>query len=208
MFYYSGWGKQVTAQLNDANSLCVSHRHTWPEPPGRRHSSGALVATPAGSRGCWTYWGEGTPSLTGKHTTVVTCKTRQGVTDAQSALRSDGAVEPKPCNHNERWPFNVARKSRRNRLSACRERVLTSLIIFTASRVRPSFLEHMASLLFIYTNTLVSLPGGETHTSRNMSSLLGDACHCAAGALTVLGFVLCSVMLQLLAAAIAALSGF
>lgn len=35
---------------------------------------------------------------------------------------------------------------------------LTSLIIFTASLVLPSFLAHIASLLLIYTNTLVSLP--------------------------------------------------
>ncbi len=42
--------------------------------------------------------------------------------------------------------------------------VLTSLIIFTASRVRPSFLEHMANLLFMYTNTLVSLPGEDAQT--------------------------------------------
>lgn len=36
--------------------------------------------------------------------------------------------------------------------------LLTSLIIFTASRILPSFLAHIASLLFTYTNTLVSLP--------------------------------------------------
>lgn len=34
------------------SELCVPHRRTWPERPGRRRSSGALVATPAGSHEC------------------------------------------------------------------------------------------------------------------------------------------------------------
>ena len=39
--------------------------------------------------------------------------------------------------------------------------LLTSLIIFTASLVRPSFLAHMASRRFINTSTLVSRPSGK-----------------------------------------------
>lgn len=44
------------ARMNESGRFwclgVLSHRHTWPERPGRRRSSGALVATPAGSRGC------------------------------------------------------------------------------------------------------------------------------------------------------------
>lgn len=110
--------------------------------------------------------------------------------------------------------------------------VLTSLIILTASLVRPSFLEHMASLLFIYTNTLVSLPA-KTELSSIRSRLPSFLLKCNRGwdgpglpfllsldyywlrksvkawiTLTVLGFILCTMMLELLAAAVAALSSF
>lgn len=118
--------------------------------------------------------------------------------------------------------------------------VLTSLIILTASLVRPSFLEHMASLLFIYTNTLVSLPA-KTELSSIRSRLPAvlfikmqqrlrwtrTTIHTVAAnsqfkhdyywlrksvkawiTLTVLGFILCTMMLELLAAAVAALSSF
>lgn len=113
--------------------------------------------------------------------------------------------------------------------------VLTSLIILTASRVRPSFLEHMASLLFMYTNTFVSLPVRNTRQRLLRASNLRDTpdakvlhyikcararplpftlmwpCRCVrcvpGTVLTVLGFVLCAVMLQLLAAAVATFSG-
>lgn len=61
----------------------------------------------------------------------------------------------------------------------------------------------MASLLFMYTSTLVSLPGGAHGNGPTLpSASLGGA---AAAVLTVLGLVLCAVVLQLLAAAVAAL---
>lgn len=97
---------------------------------------------------------------------------------------------------------------------------LTSLIIFTASLVRPSFLEHMASLLFIYTNTLVSLPDGDTQTfSSAVDPLqLHWGCGCKASRdkmllwmlmrLTVLRFILCTVVLELLAPAVATFARF
>lgn len=113
--------------------------------------------------------------------------------------------------------------------------VLTSLIILTASLVRPSFLEHMASLLFIYTNTLVSLPAKTQlssirsrlpavllikmeqrlrwtrttiHTVYKLPFYWLRKCVKAWIILTVLGFILCTMMLELLAATVAALSCF
>lgn len=43
---------QLLKKINMHEHVCVPHRHTWPERPGHQRSSGALVATPAGSRGC------------------------------------------------------------------------------------------------------------------------------------------------------------
>lgn len=71
----------------------------------------------------------------------------------------------------------------------------------------------MASLLLMYTKTLVSLPGGGTHTcNKPINQTFTTYFLTSVGTewiiLTVLGFILCTVMLQLLAAAIAALSSF
>jgi len=51
--------------------------------------------------------------------------------------------------------------------------VLTSLIIFTASRVLPSLRAHMASRRLMYTRTLMSRPATAHHNvSHQITSLL------------------------------------
>ena len=86
--------------------------------------------------------------------------------------------------------------------------LLTSRIIFTASLVLPSFLAHMAIRRLMYTSTLVSLPAESCLTEGNfiegmlhkmwngqMELVFPDS-----GIHTVLCFLLCAVVLQLLAA--------